>query len=53
LSVVATLIERFGLAPHDAERHAPRVVATSARNRPTLIDELRAAASGRSHERHM
>ena len=47
-----TLVETFGLSASDADRHAPRIVNAVARNRPSLIDQLREAASEMARERH-
>lgn len=50
--VAEVLVELFGLSPIDAERHAPRVVAASARGRTSLVDSLRQAASETARQRH-
>lgn len=44
-AVAACLIELFGLAKADADRHAPRVVNAAGRSRPSLIDQFRDMAS--------
>lgn len=51
-AVIAVLIDQFGLAHRDAARHAPRIVTAVARSRPTLIDQLRSAASNIARDRH-
>ncbi|HEV2747181.1 MAG TPA: hypothetical protein VGW34_07775 [Allosphingosinicella sp.] len=51
-TVRRTLIDAFGLAPRDAGRHAPRVINAMARSRPSLVDELRKAASEMANLRH-
>ncbi|MFN3170693.1 MAG: hypothetical protein ACE37E_08370 [Hyphomicrobiales bacterium] len=51
-TATATLAKVFGLSDCDANRHAPRVVNAAARNRPSLIDQLREAASEMKTERH-
>lgn len=52
-AVTLCLVEEFGLAEADARRHAPRIVAAASRGRPSLVDQLRAAASESAAERHM
>lgn len=51
-AVVATLINTFGLSTSDADRHAPRIVNTVGRARPSLVDQLREAASEIARDRH-
>lgn len=45
MAVVQCLIQDFGLAPLDAERHAPKILNAVARSRPTFVEGLRLAAS--------
>lgn len=52
-AVTACLVEEFGLGEVDARRHAPRIIAAASRNRPSLVDLLRAAASKGVGERHI
>ncbi|WP_192385075.1 hypothetical protein [Mesorhizobium silamurunense] len=52
-AATACLIETFGLSPGDADRHAPRIVNAAGRNRPSLVEQLRKAASKIERERHM
>jgi hypothetical protein len=52
-AVTATLIEAFGLSPRDADRHAPRIVNAADKNRPSLVEQLRKAASEIERERHI
>jgi len=44
-AVVRSLVQNFGLAPLDAERHAPRILNAVARNKPNFVEGLRLAAS--------
>jgi len=53
VAVTRCLAEEFGLSHADARRHAPRIVAAASRNRPSLIDLLRAAASENAADRHI
>lgn len=52
-AVATTLIEAFGLSSSDADRHAPRIVNAVGRSRPSLVEQLRKAASEIERERHM
>lgn len=52
-AVTACLTDVFGLSAGDADRHAPRIVNAVGRSRPTLIEQLRKAASKIERERHM
>lgn len=52
LATQRCLVEDFGLSASDADRHAPRIVNAVRRNRPSLIDQLRKAASAKQRERH-
>lgn len=52
-AVAACLVDLFGLSQSDADRHAPRIVNAAGRNRPSLIEQLRKAASKIEVERHM
>lgn len=51
-AVTVCLVEEFGLAAPDARRHAPRIIAAASRSRPSLVDQLRFAASEGAGERH-
>ncbi|KQZ61102.1 hypothetical protein ASD67_17660 [Sphingopyxis sp. Root1497] len=44
-AVEGCLVEQFGLSPAEADRHAPRIVNAARRHRPSLIEQLRVAAS--------
>lgn len=44
-TVIACLTKEFGLSGDDADRHAPRILSTIARNQPSFIDGLRMAAA--------
>ena len=44
-AVTTCLIDVFGLAKGDADRHAPRVVNAAGRSRPSLIQQFREIAS--------
>ncbi|AHE55599.1 hypothetical protein NX02_19700 [Sphingomonas sanxanigenens DSM 19645 = NX02] len=52
-AVTMTLIEAFGLSASDADRHAPRIVNAIGRSWPSLVEQLRKAASEMERERHM
>lgn len=47
-----TLVDEFGLSADDADRDVSRIVSAVSRSRPSLIDQLRDAASVTVHERH-
>lgn len=51
-AVIRVLVGKFGLARHDAERHAPAVLQAARRNAPSFLQSLEiAAASRKARER--